>query len=128
LDLLEQTGGTQMPKDDSGALIGQRIRQARERLGYNQAKLAQEAEITPAAISQIEGGDRTPSTPILRKLASVLRVSTDFLLGTTNDIELKDILQDDKVQKFFRGFQNLSPNDQEFIQKQVDLLKAPKRK
>jgi len=117
-----------MPKDTAEASIGQRIRQARERLGYNQARLAQEAEITPAAISQIEGGERTPSTPILRKLASVLKVSTDFLLGVTKETELKDILQDDKVQKFFRGFQNLSASDQAFIEKQVELLKASKKK
>lgn len=117
-----------MSKDATGTSIGQRIRQARERLGYNQAKLAQEAEVTPAAISQIEAGDRTPSTPILRKLASVLKVSADYLLGSTNKPELEDLLQDETVQKFFRGFQDLSPTDQEFLQKQVDLLKAPKRK
>lgn len=111
-----------MPKNPKKT-IGDRIRSARERLGSNQARLAADAEITPAAISQIESGDRIPSTPILRKLASVLKVSTDYLLGVTDEIELKDLLQDEKVQQFFRGYQGLNPQDQEFIQKQIEILK-----
>lgn len=113
-----------MSKDPGATAIGRRIKEAREKLGFNQAKLATEAEITPAAISQIEAGDRTPSTPILRRLASALQVSADYLLGSTDKSELKDILQDQSVQKFFRGFQDLSDTDKQSIQKYVDLLRA----
>jgi transcriptional regulator with XRE-family HTH domain len=120
--LTEKKGVLMVKKTNN--YIGLRIKEMRERLDYNQAKLASEAKITPAAICQIEAGDRIPSTPILRKLASVLRVSTDYLLGNTDEPELRDLLQDENVQKFFRGFQNLSPNDQEFIQRQIDLIKG----
>jgi len=113
-----------MIKDPSIKTIGRRIREVRKKLGLNQAKLATEAEITPSAISQIEAGDRTPSTTTLRRLAAALQVSTDYLLGSTDKSELKDILQDQTMQKFFRGFQNLSESDRQFIQKQVALLKA----
>ncbi len=104
------------------ASIGQRIKQTREKLEYTQAKLASEAEITPAAISQIESGDRIPSSPILRKLASVLKVSTDYLLGATDEPALKDLLQDEGMQKFFRGFKDLSPKDKAIIQSQIEYL------
>ncbi len=117
-----------MSKQVSDKVIGTRIKQARERLGYNQAKLAAVAEITPAAISQIESGERVPSTPILRKLASALQVSSDFLLGNTDETELKDLLQDQKLQKFFRGFKDLTPKDQEQIQAQIEFLKSHKKK
>ncbi len=113
-----------MAKDPSALVIGKRIKETREKIGYNQAKLALEADITPAAISQIESGDRTPSTPILRRLATALQVSADYLLGATDKSELKDMLQDQSVQKFFRGFQELSESDKQFVQKQVDLLKS----
>lgn len=112
-----------MAKDPSAAAIGRRIREARDKLGFNQARLAKEAEITPAAISQIEGGERTPSTPIVRRLASVLQVSVDYLLGSTDKSELKDILQDQSVQRFFRGFQDLSASDKQHIEKQIELLR-----
>lgn len=113
-----------MSKDPGATAIGRRIKEVREKLGLNQAKLALEAEITPAAISQIEAGDRTPSTPILRRLATALKVSTDYLLGTTDKSELKDMLQDPSLQKFFRGFQDLSETDKQYVQKQIDLLKS----
>lgn len=113
-----------MSKDPGASTIGKRIKEVREKLGLNQAKLAAEADITPAAISQIESGDRIPSTPILRRLATALQVSTDYLLGSTDKSELKDMLQDQSVQKFFRGFQDLNEADKQFIQKQIDLLKS----
>jgi transcriptional regulator with XRE-family HTH domain len=111
-------------KDSNTSGVGRRIKEAREKLGFNQARLATEAEITPAAISQIEAGDRTPSTPILRRLATALQVSTDYLLGSSDKSELKDMLQDQSVQKFFRGFQDLNGTDKQFIQKQIDLLRS----
>lgn len=113
-----------MSKNSEAVSIGKRIKEIREKLGLNQAKLALEAEITPAAISQIEAGDRTPSTPILRRLATALQVSTDYLLGATDKPELKDMLQDQSVQKFFRGFQDLNEADKQFIEKQIDFLKS----
>lgn len=108
--------------------IAHRIKQAREKHGFNQARLASEAEITPAAISQIESGERTPSTPVLRKIATVLMVSTDYLLGKTNESELKDLLEDEGIQTFFRGFQGLSSQDQEHIKQQIEFLKSLKLK
>lgn len=113
-----------MGKEQGAVVIGKRIKEVRERLGFNQAKLAAEAEITPAAISQIEAGDRTPSTPILRRLGTALKVSTDYLLGNTEKSELQDMLQDQSVQKFFRGFQDLNDTDKQFIQKQIELLRS----
>lgn len=113
-----------MSKNQDSNSIGLRIKEVRERLGLNQAKLAAQAEITPAAISQIESGDRIPSTPILRRLAASLEVSTDYLLGNTDKSELQDILQDQSIQKFFRGFQDLNDTDKKFIQKQIDLLRS----
>jgi transcriptional regulator with XRE-family HTH domain len=117
-----------MAKEVSAKAIGNRIRLAREHLNYTQAKLSTEASITPAAISQIESGDRVPSTPVLRKIASVLKVSTDFLLGNTNETKLEDLVQDENVQKFYRGFKDLSSDDQKFIQQQMELLKLKSQK
>ena len=116
-----------MAKDSSSGLVGRRIKEQREKIGITQAKLALDAEITPAAISQIEAGDRVPSSPILRKSAGALGVSSDFLLGTTKESELKDLLQDEQIQKFFRGFKDLTPGDKKTIEKQIEFLKSQKK-
>lgn len=116
-----------MKKDEIVQRVAERIKNTREKLGFTQARLASDAGITPGAISQIEAGERVPSTPVLRKLASVLRVSTDYLLGDTDDSELSDLLQDENIQSFFRDYKNLSSEDQNQMKSIVDILKAKKK-
>lgn len=108
--------------------IGLRIKKTREKLGFTQLKLALSAEITPAAISQIEAGLRIPSTPVVIKIASSLKVSTDFLFGVTDEPILKDLLQNKELQKFFQGFKDLSPKDKGIIHSQIEFLKSQKKK
>lgn len=112
---------------DTAIKIGKRVTELRVSLGFSQAKLASDAGITPAAISQIESGHRTPSTPILRNLSKVLRVSTDYLLGDSEQSEVKDIVEDESVQKFFRSFKNLSEGDKNTIEKQIAFLKSQEK-
>lgn len=107
--------------------IGQRIRAAREEKDWSQVHLAEEAEVTPAAVSQIEAGLRIPSTPVLRRIAGALAVSTDFLLGRTRSSELADLLENETVRSFFRNYQQLSAEDQKFIQQQIELLQLRKK-
>lgn len=113
-----------MVRSQKDKAAAKRIRAVREQKGLTQAQLAAQATITPAAICQIEAGDRMPSTPILRRIASVLNVSMDYLLGSTDKVEIEDILSDEKVQKFFRGFQSLNAQDQRLIEQQIEFLKS----
>ncbi|GJM04877.1 MAG: HTH-type transcriptional regulator Xre [marine bacterium B5-7] len=65
----------------------QRLVSARKLRGYNQEALAKKASLQPAAISHFETGARKPSFDNLRKLALALEVTTDYLLGKTDDPE-----------------------------------------
>ena len=64
----------------------------------------------------------------LHTIAQGLKWKSDEVARILKPNILKDILQDDKVQKFFRKFQNLSANDQAYIERQVELLNASKKK
>ena len=66
--------------------LGMRVRQARQRLRYKQGYVAREAGIDAGNLSEIEHGHK-PSARIetLASLAAVLQVSTDYLLGFTDD-------------------------------------------
>jgi len=110
------------------ATVSLRIRQKRELAGISQAQLAREANVTPAAISQIESGKRTPTVPVLHKIAKVLNVSLDYLIGQGDEVEVQEIAQDADVQSFFRGFQELRKDDQERIMEQIEFLKARRGK
>lgn len=106
------------------ANINKRITEVRLKRGLNQAQLSAQAEITPAALSQIEKGDRTPSLPVLQRIADVLGVSIDFLAGRTTASELEDMLQHEGGKDFYQGFQVLSTEDQNTILKNIDFLRA----
>lgn len=74
--------------------IGKRITKARRYLGINQKELCQMLDMNEATLSRYENGFREPKAVTLAKLAEVLEVSTDYLLGVT-DIRNYNTLQED---------------------------------
>ena len=61
--------------------IGQRIQIERKRVGITQAETATKLSIGRAQLANIEGDRSNPSIETLVKLAQVLGVKTDYLLG-----------------------------------------------
>ena len=105
-------------------ILRKRITKTRESHEMNQAELAKKADVTPAAISQIEKGSRVPTIPVIHRIANVLSVSLDYLTGKTDTSELQDLLQQDDFVAFFRGFESLGSEDKETIKKHIDFLKS----
>jgi transcriptional regulator with XRE-family HTH domain len=70
---------------DINEVIGERIAQARIRCGWNQSELARRLGKPRQHLSQIEQGKQQPRAELLIDLATVLGVSTDYLLGRTQD-------------------------------------------
>lgn len=60
--------------------IGQRIRQARTALGWQQAELAYRAGLNSSYVSHIETGQTKLALPTIVKIANALSVSVDSLL------------------------------------------------
>ncbi|MBO8159720.1 helix-turn-helix transcriptional regulator [Thermosyntropha sp.] len=60
--------------------IGQRIREARERLNLTRHELAEIVEISDYYMGQIERGERQMSLPLLAKLVECLHLSADYVL------------------------------------------------
>jgi tetratricopeptide (TPR) repeat protein len=63
---------------DDPAAVGQRLREARERAGLSQRRLAYDG-CSPAYVSRVEAGNRTPSLRVLAELAARLGVSESWL-------------------------------------------------
>ena len=70
---------------DINELIGERISQARTKRGWNQSELARRVGKPRQHLSQIEQGKQQPRAELLIELATVLGVSTDYLLGRVHD-------------------------------------------
>ena len=62
------------------AAIGNRIRLAREEIGFSRESLSELADITPYYLGQIERGERNMSVKTLIKISSGLKVSLDYLV------------------------------------------------
>lgn len=104
-----------MTKSNQTKFIANKIIELRESVGWSQSELARQAEVTSAAISQIEKGDRMPSLIVIRKLADALNVSVSELTGDS-PISSKSI--NEEAQVFFRKFgsiKKLSEEDQRLI-------------
>lgn len=100
-----------------------RLRAAREMRGLTQIELASEAKLPASSIAHFEGGSRKPSFDNLKRLAGVLKVSTDFLLGRTDDPALAE-----SADTLYRDFSRLSAEDRELTEGFIKFLKSRKKK
>lgn len=62
-----------------------RLIQAREQKGLGQRECARLAGVSPACLCSIEHGQRGPMASTLKSLCEVLGVSSDWLLGLSED-------------------------------------------
>ena len=65
--------------------IGLRIRRQREFMGYTREQFAELIGVTPKFCSDIELGLKGMSIPTLLRIASVLKLSTDYILSGADE-------------------------------------------
>lgn len=65
--------------------FGNKLKELRTQNNMTQQQLAAQIGVSKSVISYYELQERIPSPEILLKLASVFHVSTDYLLGISND-------------------------------------------
>lgn len=64
---------------------GERLKELRVSRGYSRQRLAELLDISEASIPRYENGTNVPSTDVVLKIATLFNVSTDYLLGLTDD-------------------------------------------
>lgn len=75
-------------QDASQPSVGERIKKAREELGWTQERLASEAKISKSFLSDVERGERDMSAGYLLKVSNALGASLNYLLrGIVEPIE-----------------------------------------
>ncbi len=72
-------------KDINYKKIGNRIKEARNRLGLTQEKLAERIEVSPSYISEIERGTSICSLAVLVSIAEILNLNLDNLINGINE-------------------------------------------
>ena len=98
--------------------LGKKIRDLRKQKGYTLEQLAELADSSKSYIWELENKDPPrPSAEKVAKIASVLGVTTDYLVSTTKAAPGKDVLD----QAFFREYQGL---DEPTKEKMRELVKV----
>ncbi|MEZ5814436.1 MAG: helix-turn-helix transcriptional regulator [Alphaproteobacteria bacterium] len=100
--------------------LGEKIQKHRKEKGYSLDKLAELSESSKSYLWELENprpGKKAvkPSAEKLTQIASVLSVTTDYLLDDTAQ-------PDEEVVKeaFFRKFSKLDPKDKERIEEMIE--------
>ena len=106
--------------------IRQRIRTRMEALGITQAELADRAGVSRSGITELMKRDRSPSCEFLMKIANELAVSVDYLLGRSDEAEIEDIIQHERVRTLLVRYLSLPIVEQDRVLEMLKLLSETK--
>lgn len=89
--------------------FGERITLIRKQLKWSQEDLAKKVGTSAPIIGRYERDEIKPSIEVAAKMAELLNVSLDYLVGKT------DVLLDNKVMNRITEIQKLSPDEQKTV-------------
>ena len=92
--------------------MGEKLKSLRIEKNLTQKQVADRIGLAISAVSSYESGTRYPSYDVLVKLARIFHVSTDYLLGITDERNI-DVT-------------GLSDNEIELVSQLVDMLRNKK--
>lgn len=102
-------------------IIGQRIKYLRERCNWSQIQLAEKLGIHNTVLSRIESGEKkSVDHHLISKAADVFEVTTDFLLGKTDNPTPYWVSEE---QTPYFDLQGLTSSDIEEVKKHIEYLK-----
>jgi len=67
-------------------MFAQRLKAIRELRRHSQASLAEQLNVAPQQIYRLETGKHSPTSETVIQLAQLLDVTTDYLLGLSDDM------------------------------------------
>ncbi|MDH2858868.1 helix-turn-helix domain-containing protein [Bacillus cytotoxicus] len=76
-------------------ILSIRIKELRKERKWSQRELGEKVDVSESFISKVESGKKQPSREVTTKIAEVLDVTTDYLLGRSEDPELNE--EEDKI-------------------------------
>jgi transcriptional regulator with XRE-family HTH domain len=118
-------------------VLSKRLKELRISNDLYQKDVAKKIGITESGYGYYEQGKRIPDSIMLNKLATLYKVTTDYLLGNTNiknnteqqtlDEELQQLLNDPDTLVAFKDFQNLTDTDKQEIINFIKFKKQQKK-
>lgn len=98
--------------------FGERLIVARENKGYKQNQLAELLNITPTRLNYWEKDKREPDVLMIKKISSLLEVSSDWLIG--NEQLINDTFDKSEIEHI-KKYRSLDSYGQEAVDKILDV-------
>lgn len=111
-------------KDDDRKALGERLREAREYLGFSQDQVATFLGVSRSALSLMETGQRKVEALELKRLAELYKRPIGFFTGEKPE----EVSFGADVKHLARKVSELSPDDREELGRFADFLRARKQK
>jgi transcriptional regulator with XRE-family HTH domain len=110
---------------EADARLGERLRAIRKQRGVTQVDLAQAIGTTQNIVSDYERGKLRPNTTILTKLAAVLQVSSDEILGIALPSAGAPLSR--RFLRRLRAVESLPRRDQEALLRTIDAFLSARK-
>lgn len=112
-------------------LNGERLKKLRKEKKLTQTELGSKINVTKVSISGYESGNRSPDTDTLQRLADFFEVSTDYLLGRTDELSLHEkdeaefqaFANDPSLQQWYKELPKNREEDLQRLRKMWEILK-----
>jgi transcriptional regulator with XRE-family HTH domain len=108
---------------DTSKTMAQRLKMLREKKGYKQNFIAEKVGIKSNTLSGYESGARRPDPEILAKLGDIYEVSTDYIIGRTDDPRVKE-----DGEMYFFDLENVTPEEIEEAKRYIKVRRQMQKK
>lgn len=99
----------------------ERLKELIDSRGINQQQLADAIGLSHVSIYYYVEGKKSPGTKTLKKIANYFNVTTDYLLGRSDEEDLNEML-DVKFKEMKERLANLPESQREMIMQQAESL------
>ncbi|MDY0407234.1 helix-turn-helix transcriptional regulator [Virgibacillus sp. 179-BFC.A HS] len=111
--------------------IGQRIVNLRENKNWSQRELARRVGLNVSVMNRIESGERPIKDHELIKIATVLNVKSDYLLGLADSLSSVDndekeffkAISDPELERWYAGLPKSDEEDLRKLRKMWEIIK-----
>ncbi|GGP17194.1 helix-turn-helix domain-containing protein [Oceanobacillus neutriphilus] len=115
------------------SILPKRLRELREKNGYLQKYVADKLGVKSNTLSGYENGTRNPDPEIIKDLAKLYNVSTDYLLGHETEENKYEYFKNKIVTEFpnidlmFHDMESLTGDDLEEVYEFIKFKKSQKK-
>lgn len=115
--------------NDIKTILAKRLKMLLEDYDMTQFELSKRSNVTEATISNFLNCKQLPKLEVVSKIADVLNVSVDYLLGRTNiQTTIEKRLKDNNIKAYtysdinLEKYAELDENKRKFIEKQMNAM------